>query len=175
MVPHRRRWIAFSLFLGVSLILAACAQTPTPAPATATAPAAPQPTPTPAPAQPTATPTAAPKEIIFGMLLVGPYNDRGWSQAHYEAGKYVEQKLPGAKMLYIDKVNPADRPGTTAFQLAEELVAKGAKVIIFNSDDHKDEAIKFAKAHPDIVVIHASGMTPGRRGRTTRASPTWPT
>lgn len=22
--------------------------------------------------------------LIFGMLLVGPHNDHGWSQAHYE-------------------------------------------------------------------------------------------
>jgi hypothetical protein len=27
------------------------------------------------------------KSFIFGLLLVGPYNDRGWSQAHYEAGR----------------------------------------------------------------------------------------
>ena len=25
------------------------------------------------------------KPFIFGLLLVGPYNDHGWSQAHYEA------------------------------------------------------------------------------------------
>jgi simple sugar transport system substrate-binding protein len=61
------------------------------------------------------------------MLLVGPYNDNGWSQAHYEAGLYVEEKL-GAKMIYLDKVNPADRAGTTPDQLAEELVAQGAKL-----------------------------------------------
>jgi len=47
------------------------------------------------------------------MLMVGPFNDRGWSQAHYDAGLYVESKLPGVKMLYLDKVNPADRPGLT--------------------------------------------------------------
>ncbi len=171
MVPRRPRWMIVSLFLGIVLVLAACAQPATPAPATVTAPAAPPPSPTSAPAQPTSTPTAAPKAITFGMLLVGPYNDRGWSQAHYEAGKYVERKLPGAKMLYIDKVNPADRPGTTASQLAEELVAQGAKVIIFNSDDHKDEAIKFARAHPDIVVIHASGDDAWKEGKNYKGIP----
>ncbi|MBW1694539.1 MAG: BMP family ABC transporter substrate-binding protein, partial [Deltaproteobacteria bacterium] len=36
--------------------------------------------------------TAADKKLIFGMLMVGPYNDHGWSQAHFEAGKYVEEK-----------------------------------------------------------------------------------
>ena len=99
----------------------------------------------------------APEDIILGMLFVGPYNDRGWSQAHYDAGLYVEEKLPGVSMVYLDKVNVADRPGTTPAQLAEELVSKGAKVIVFNSDDMKDSAHEFALANPDIVTIHASG------------------
>jgi simple sugar transport system substrate-binding protein len=102
------------------------------------------------------TPTPSAEGYVFGMLLVGPYNDHGWSQAHYEAGQYVEEKL-GAKMIYLDKVNPADRPGTTPAQLAEELVAQGAQLIIFNSDDMKDSSSEFAKAHPEIKVIMASG------------------
>ncbi|GAB4456956.1 MAG: BMP family ABC transporter substrate-binding protein [Anaerolineales bacterium] len=113
----------------------------------------PKATPTAAPEQPTA---AMEEPFTFGMLLVGPYNDNGWSQAHYEAGLYVEEKL-GAKMIYLDKVNPADRQGTTPDQLAEELVAQGAKLIIFNSDDMKDASTAFAKKHPDIKVIMASG------------------
>jgi simple sugar transport system substrate-binding protein len=96
------------------------------------------------------------EDFTFGMLLVGPYNDGGWSQAHYDAGKYVEEKF-GAKMVYLDKVNPADRPGTTPDQLAEELVAQGAKLVIFNSDDMKDASTAFAKANPDVHVIMASG------------------
>ena len=101
--------------------------------------------------------TMTEEQYTFGMLLVGPYNDHGWSQAHYDAGLYVEEKLPGSKMIYIDKVNPADRPGTTPAQLAEELVSQGAKLIIFNSDDMKDSSTEFAKAHPDVNVIMASG------------------
>ena len=30
-------------------------------------------------------------ERIFGVILVGPYNDHGWSEAHYNAGKYAEE------------------------------------------------------------------------------------
>ncbi|NMC79304.1 MAG: BMP family ABC transporter substrate-binding protein [Chloroflexi bacterium] len=105
------------------------------------------------------------KELTFGLLMVGPYNDHGWSQAHYEAGLYVEEKVPGAKMLYVDKVNPADRPGTTPAQLAEDLVSKGAKLIIFNSDDMKDSSSEFAAANPDIYVIMASGDQSWKDGK----------
>jgi simple sugar transport system substrate-binding protein len=92
------------------------------------------------------------------MLLVGSKNDHGWSEAHYDAGLYVEEAFPGAQMIYLENVysgSPA-YPGQTASQLAEQLVDQGAKLVIFNSDDMKDEALKFADAHPDIFVIGAS-------------------
>ncbi|HOW98562.1 MAG TPA: BMP family ABC transporter substrate-binding protein, partial [Kiritimatiellia bacterium] len=100
-----------------------------------------------------------------------PYNDRGWSQAHYDAGKYVEARLPGAQMIYVDKVNPGDRPGTTPAQLAEDLVSRGARLVIFNSDDMKDSCLDFAKAHPDIFVIHASGDNAWKEGKDYKGLP----
>lgn len=143
------------LTLALMLVLSACGPAATEAPAPATeAPVATEP---PAPATEAPVATEAPAEpFVFGMLLVGPYNDHGWSQAHYEAGLYVEERL-NSRMIYLDKVNPADRPGTTPDQLAEELVAQGAKLVIFNSDDMKDASTTFAKANPDIYVIMASG------------------
>jgi len=79
--------------------------------------------------------------------------------------------IPGTKMIYIDKVNPADRPGTTPAQLAEELVSQGAKLIIFNSDDMKDSSTEFAQAHPDIFVIMASGDQVWQDGKDYTAMP----
>lgn len=97
------------------------------------------------------------KPFTFGILLVGPYNDKGYSQAHFEGGQYVEQKVPGSKMIYIDKVNPADRPGITITQLVDDLVEKGAKLIIANSDDMKDGIREAAIKHKNIQFIHISG------------------
>jgi len=133
------------------LVMAACGPKPTETPEVVV------PEETEQPAETTEEPVAEPEEFIFGILMVGPYNDHGWSQAHYEAGLYVEEHLPGAKMIYIDKVNTADRPGTTPEQLADELVAQGAKLVIFNSDDMKDASTTFAQANPDVYIIMASG------------------
>ena len=108
---------------------------------------------------------AAGSNLTVGILLVGPYNDHGWSQATYDGLQYVATKVSGVKTIYLDKVNPADRPGTTASQLAESLVAQGAKLVIFNSDDMSDEAAKFAAAHKDIFVIFASGDTTWKDGK----------
>ncbi len=174
-------WQFISLLILVAVLFSACVggQAPTAQPpaetkeAVSTATEAPKPTDTKAPTPtnpPLPTSTLLPS-FKFGMLLVGPYNDHGWSQAHWEAGLYVQQKFPGSEMIYVDKVNPADRPGTTAEQLAEELVAQGAKVVIFNSDDMKDGALAFAQAHPEIIVIHASGDAAWKEGRDYKGLP----
>jgi len=104
----------------------------------------------------TATKPPEVKGITFGMVLVGPYNDHGWSEAHYTAGQYVEQKLPGAKMLWIDKVNPADRPGVKTEQVIADLIAKGAKAILTTSDDFKDDARLAAEKYPNIPFLSIS-------------------
>jgi simple sugar transport system substrate-binding protein len=160
-------WRLMSLFIIAAFILAACTpaattEEPQTEPETVeTTEVEPEPVETePEPVETEAVETEPPpaeEGLTFGMLLVGPYNDRGWSQAHYDAGLYVEEMLPGSKMVYVDKVNPADRPGTTPAQLADELLAQGASFVIFNSDDMKDSALEFARAHPEIPVIHASG------------------
>src|SRR5512138_2591151 len=104
----------FALLIALAMVLAACGTPATPVPPTQ--PPATQPPATEPPAtQPPATEPPTAEQFVFGLLMVGPYNDHGWSQAHYEAGQYVEQNT-GAKMVYIDKVNTADRPGTTPAQ-----------------------------------------------------------
>jgi len=60
-------------------------------------------------------------------------------------------------MLYIDKVNPSDRPGLRVPQLVDDLVSKGAKLIIANSDDMKDGMLQAAQQHPNIYFVHVSG------------------
>ncbi len=100
---------------------------------------------------------ASTRPYIFGLLLVGPYNDRGYSQAHYDGGRYVEKTVPGTRMIYIDKVNPSDRPGVTIVQLVDDMVEKGARLIIANSDDMKDGIREAARKHPATHFVHVSG------------------
>jgi simple sugar transport system substrate-binding protein len=100
---------------------------------------------------------AAGKPLVFGLLLVGPRDDKGFNEAEYDGGRYVEAKLPGAKMLCLDKVNPMDRPNTPLPRLVDELVAQGATLIIAGSDDMKDSIRVAAKAHPEVTFIHVSG------------------
>ena len=100
---------------------------------------------------------AAAKPFVFGLLLVGPHNDDGLSQAHYEGGKYVVETLPGTKMIFIDRVNATDRPKVTIPQFVDDMVEKGAKLIIANSVDMQDGIREAALMHPRIKFIQISG------------------
>jgi simple sugar transport system substrate-binding protein len=135
------RWSLLVLAL-FSLVLAACGSQPTTSPTAVST-------------EPT-TPSAG-EEFIFGMVLVGPINDGGWNQAHYEAAQYVVEKVPGVKFIYIDKVNPADRPNVKVEQAIEELIGQGARLIITNSAEFADGTNVAAAAHPDVAFIHVSG------------------
>jgi simple sugar transport system substrate-binding protein len=106
-----------------------------------------------------------PEKFLFGVILVGPYNDHGWSEAHYVAGKYVEAKIPGAQMIYVDNVNPAAKPGVTVPQVVDGLIQQGARIIFTTSDDFKDGTLEAAKQHPDVPIVNVSGDHAWKEGK----------
>ncbi len=163
------------ILVAVAMLLSACGTpaTPTAAPTAVPPTAAPAATQAPA-ATATVAPTATPAApFVFGMLLVGAHNDNGWSQATYDGGQYVVQNVPNTKMIYLENVysGSPSYPGQTASQLASQLVSQGAKLVIFNSDDMKDEALKFAKANPSIYVIGESDDWTWKDGKNYQDSP----
>lgn len=102
-------------------------------------------------------PAVAQDEFVFGMVLVGPETDRGWSQAHYEGGQYVEATLPGTRMVFFPSLNPADAPETTLLDVVTEMVDQGARLIFTASDAFEEDTDVVAEAFPDVVFINISG------------------
>jgi simple sugar transport system substrate-binding protein len=160
MIGRSYRWL-LSLVV-ICGLLAACGSAPSAQPTTApaaeaTAPAA-EATAAPADA-PTEAPAASGSEEPFtiGMVLVGPTNDGGWNQSHYDAVQYVLEKVPGTEFIYIDRVNAGDKPNVTVQQAAEELIAQGADFIITNSAEYADGTNEVAALHPEVYFLHASG------------------
>ncbi|MBI5035000.1 MAG: BMP family ABC transporter substrate-binding protein [Chloroflexi bacterium] len=103
--------------------------------------------------------------VKFGIVLVGPYNDHGWSEAHYIGANYVKTKLPGSDFIYLDKLNSADRPGTTLEQVVTDMASKGVKLIITTSDDFQTDTITAAQKHPELTFINASGDSAWKDGK----------
>jgi len=98
------------------------------------------------------------EEFVFGMILVGPHNDHGWSEAHYTAGQYVEEMIPGARMVYLESLNAADRPETTLEQVVEDMVSlEGAKLILTTSDEFEEDTATVAALYPDVTFINVAG------------------
>jgi len=149
----RRFWLMVVLFIVTCGLIVGCRN-----------PSANAPTP-PSPAASTG------QEMIVGMVIVGPKNDAGWNQAHYEGLEDALKQFPGAKLEYVDKVNPGDRPNVTGSQVADDLIAKGAKLVIFNSDDFKDDALAAAKKHSDVSIVHVSGDYAWKEGKNFKDQP----
>ncbi|MGV0025276.1 BMP family lipoprotein [Phormidesmis priestleyi] len=120
---------------------------------------------------PAATGSPAAGDFVVGMVLVGPKQDGGWNQSQFEGIEGAVKNVPGTKLEYVDKVNPADRPNVKGSQVADDLIAKGAKFVVFNSDDFKDDALETAKKHPNVTVIHASGDYAWKDGKNFKNQP----
>jgi simple sugar transport system substrate-binding protein len=99
------------------------------------------------------------EELVFGMVLVGPQDDNGWSQAHYEGGQYVVENVEGTRMVVFESLNPADAPETTLRDVVGEMVAEGASLIFTASDEFEEDTAEVA-ADPefaDVIFINISG------------------
>jgi simple sugar transport system substrate-binding protein len=93
----------------------------------------------------------------FGMILVGPKNDHGWSQAHFEGGEYVVARIDGAEMILFELLNPADKPEATLEGVVDDMVSQGASLIITTSDEFEEDTLGVAEKYPDVTFINVSG------------------
>ena len=91
------------------------------------------------------------------MVLIGPHDDGGWSQAHYEAGLYIEENLPGSSMIVFESLNPADKPEATLEGVVDDMVAEGATLVFTTSDEFEEDTLGVAEKYPDVVFINSSG------------------
>jgi len=150
-----------SLLTAAALFLAACAPaattTPTAAPLATAVPA------TAVPATEVVEPTAASPEIQIpdveegkfnvAMVLIGPHDDGGWSQAHYEGLLYIAENMPDAHVAYIEFV-----PDTAdSEQVFRSLARKGFDLIFGTSFGYMDPMATVAEEFPDQMFIHISG------------------
>jgi simple sugar transport system substrate-binding protein len=110
-------------------------------------------------AEPTVTPTV---EVVdsgfkFGLVLVGPADDHGWSEAHYRAGRYVEANIAGSRMLLMESLNPDAQPDKALGDVVDDMVAEGADMIFVTSDDFSADTTFTASRYPELPIIHVSG------------------
>ena len=119
----------------LSLVLSACGG----APAATEAPA------TEAPAGGLQIPDVEDGKFNVAMVLIGPHNDGGWSQAHYEGLLYVEENVPNTHVAYIELVPE----GADSEQVFRSLARKGFDLIFGTSFGYMDPMETVAGEFPD--------------------------
>ena len=143
-----------------ALLLAACGDDDDDSAASATTEANAAATTAPA-AEPSATAaqsaTASGEPLKAAWIYVGPINDGGWTTAHDNGRKFVEQQLGGAvETTYKENVPE----GPEVAQVIDDLVADGNK-IIFATSFGFGEAMQAASAeYPDVAFEWATGIAP---------------
>ncbi len=90
----------------------------------------------------------------IGMVLIGPHNDGGWSQAHFEGLQYVCENVDNAHVAYMENV----AEGADAEQVFRSLARKGFDYIIGTSFGYMEPMSAVAEEFPDQQFLHVSGF-----------------
>ncbi len=150
-MKNKSIWMAFSLLMIVAMVLSACqpaAQTAAP-----TEPAKVEATTAPAESSGLQIPDIEEGKFNVAMVLIGPHDDGGWSQAHFEGLDYVAKNVPGVHTAYIENVPE----GADSEQVFRSLARKGFNLIYGTSFGYMDPMETVAGEFPDTTFIHISG------------------
>ena len=98
------------------------------------------------------TTTSAASPYKVALILVGPHNDGGWSQAHYAGMQYVQKAL-GSKVQFTYKENIA--VGAQFNNTVASLSSQGYKMIFATSYGMVTKAL--AAKYPNILFEQATG------------------
>lgn len=99
-------------------------------------------------------PAAADGKFNVAMVLIGPHDDGGWSQAHYEGLEYIEKNVPDTHVAYIELVPE----GADSEQVFRSLARKGFDLIFGTSFGYGDPMEVVAGEFPDTMFIHLTGF-----------------
>ncbi len=86
------------------------------------------------------------------MVLIGPHNDAGWSQAHYEGLEYVCANVPDTHVAYVELVPEADSE-----PVFRSLARAGFDLIIGTSFGYQDPMETLADEFPNQTFLILTG------------------
>ncbi len=99
-------------------------------------------------------PEAVEGKFNVGMVLIGPHNDGGWSQAHFEGLQYVCENMDNVHVAYMENVPE----GADSEQVFRSLARKGFDFIIGTSFGYMDPMELVAEEFPDSTFLHLTGF-----------------
>jgi len=97
--------------------------------------------------------SAAPT-VIVGALHVGSIKDAGYNQASHDGLEQLKKNIPGLALLEAENVPES----ADAERVMEQMINKGATIIIAQSFGFQDPALNVAAKYPKVTFLHASGF-----------------
>lgn len=96
----------------------------------------------------------APGPLKVGFVYVGPTGDAGWTYAHDNGRKYLEEKLGAAvETTYVESV----AEGADSERVINQLAKSGNKLIFTTSFGYMNPTLKVAKKYPNTAFEHSTG------------------
>ncbi len=89
----------------------------------------------------------------IAMVLIGPHDDGGWSQSHYEGLEYIANNVDNVHVAYVENVPE----GADSEQIFRSLSRKGFDLIFGTSFGFMDPMEIVASEFPDTMYIHLTG------------------
>lgn len=91
-------------------------------------------------------------KLKVAFVYVSPVGDFGWSYAHDQGRKYLENTLNYVETAYTESVAPPD-----VERIVRDYAQKGYKVIFTTSFEFMDPTLEVAKDFPNTIFEHCSG------------------
>ena len=151
-MPTKSLWRIIALLAIVSMVLAACQSQPA-APAATSAPGETAQQPSGEEVGGFQIPAIEEGKFNVAFVLIGPHDDGGWSQSHYEGLTYVQENVPNVHTAYVENVPE----GADSEQIFRSLSRKGFDLIFGTSFGYMDPMETVASEFPDTTYIHISG------------------
>lgn len=101
-----------------------------------------------------AVPAAAAEKLVVGAIHVGSIKDAGYNQASHDGLEQLKKNIPGLTLLEAENVPES----ADAERVMEQMINKGATIIIAQSFGFQDPALNVAAKHPKVTFLHASGF-----------------
>ncbi len=90
-----------------------------------------------------------------GFVAIGPKNDGGWTEAHWNGAQALHKELGDkVEITFLENVSE----GPDAERAIEGLVQAGNKLIFTTSFGYMDPTLKVAAKYPDVKFEHATGF-----------------
>jgi basic membrane protein A and related proteins len=96
---------------------------------------------------------AAEPKLIVGIVHLGSITDAGYNQAHAEGVQVMKKNLPEVEVIEVENIPE----GAEAERVMENMIKRGARLIIAASFGYLEPALRVAQRYPEVKFVHPGG------------------